>query len=256
MRNYTVKQLADLAGVSVRTLHLYDQKGLLKPSVRTEAGYRMYGEKELLRLQQILFYKELDFSLEAIKNLLKKPDFDLLQALEEHKTALQARKDSITNLLLTIDKTMLKLKGEIMLTHEELYEGFPKEKAEVYRNEAIAAYGEEQVKHSENHLRAVGKKGFEVLKVEQQDIVQKLLSLMKEDPKSANVQRQIARHYANIREFWGTAGNVDLQADAYCGLGELYVNDERFTMIDNKPNTDFAHFMCQAMRFFAETNLK
>jgi DNA-binding transcriptional MerR regulator len=256
MRNYSVKQLANLAGVSVRTLHLYDQKGLLKPSVRTEAGYRMYGEKELLRLQQILFYKELDFSLEAIKNLLKKPDFDLLQALEHHKTALQARKDRMNDLLLTIDKTMLKLKGEIMLTHEDLYEGFSKEKAEAYRKEAIAAYGEEQVGKSENHLKAAGKKGFEALKVEQQDIVQNLLSLMKEDPKSADVQRQIARHYANIRQFWGTAGADDPQEEAYSGLGELYVNDDRFTMIDNKPNPDFAQFMREAMRYFAETNLK
>ena len=256
MKNYSVKQLANLAKVSVRTLHLYDQKGLLKPSVRTEAGYRMYGEKELLRLQQILFYKELDFSLEAIKDLLKKPNFDLLQALEGHKIALQARKDRMNNLLLTIDKTMLKLKGEIMLTHEDLYEGFPKEKAEAYRKEAIAAYGEEQVKHSENHLLAVGKKGFEALKAEQQDIVQNLLSLMNKDPKSADIQRQIARHYDNIRQFWGTAGTANLQAEAYCGLGELYVNDERFTMVDNKPNPDFAQFMRDAMHFLAETNLK
>lgn len=256
MKKYSVKQLADLAGVSVRTLHLYDQIGLLKPSVRTAAGYRMYGEKELLRLQQILFYRELDFSLESIKSLLTAPDFDLVQALEQHKTALQARKDRIAELLLTIDKTMLQLKGEIMLTHEELYEGFPKEKAEAYRKEAIAAYGEEQVQQSEKHLQAVGKKGFEALKTEQQDIVQNLVSLMKEDPKSNSVQRQIARHYANIRQFWGTAGTADPQAEAYSGLGELYVNDERFTTIDGKSNPEFAQFMCEAMRFFAETNLK
>ncbi|WP_428660677.1 MerR family transcriptional regulator [Runella sp.] len=255
MKQYSVRQLAKMAGVSVRTLHLYDQVGLLKPSVRTEAKYRMYGEKELFRLQQILFYKELDFSLQAIKSILDKPDFDLVQALESHKTELQNRQSRIADLLLTIDKTMLKLKGEIMLTHEELYEGFPNEKAEAYRKEAIAAYGKEPVEKSENHLRAAGKKGFETLKAEQQEITQTLLSLMKEDPKSVRVQEQIACHYANIRQFWGTAGTADPQAEAYSGLGELYVNDERFTTIDGKPNPDYAHFMRDAMRFFAETHL-
>jgi DNA-binding transcriptional MerR regulator len=75
MDNYSVKRLSDLAGVSVRTLHLYDEIGLLKPSIRTDAGYRIYGEKELLRLQQILFYKELDFSLQEIAAILDHPEF-------------------------------------------------------------------------------------------------------------------------------------------------------------------------------------
>ncbi len=256
MKQYSVRQLSKLAGVSVRTLHLYDQVGLLKPSVRTEAGYRLYGEKELLRLQQILFYKELDFSLQDIKRILDQPDFDLTQALESHKVALQARKDRIAVLLLTIDKTILKLKGEIMLTHEELYEGLPGDKAESYRKEAVKAYGKEQVEQSENHLRKMGKNGFEALKAEQLDIAQQLASLIKEDPTSELVQQQIARHYANVRQFWGTAGTADPQAEAYSGLGELYVNDERFTMAEGRPNPEFAQFMRKAMQFFADTRLK
>ena len=92
MDNYSVKKLSQLAGVSVRTLHLYDKMGLLKPSVRTEARYRLYGEKELLRLQQILFYRELDIPLKDIQTILDDPEFDLLKALEAHKKALLARK--------------------------------------------------------------------------------------------------------------------------------------------------------------------
>src|SRR5690606_22198431 len=87
--NYTVRQLAQLAGVSVRTLHYYDEIGLLRPSRVGENGYRYYDEPEVLRLQQILLYKELELSLEEIGSLLDQPDFDVLRALEDHKRALQ-----------------------------------------------------------------------------------------------------------------------------------------------------------------------
>lgn len=80
MKEYSVKGLSKIAGVSVRTLHHYDKIGLLKPAIRTEARYRLYGENELLKLQQILFYKELDFSLNEIINILNDPDFDLMKA--------------------------------------------------------------------------------------------------------------------------------------------------------------------------------
>jgi DNA-binding transcriptional MerR regulator len=256
MKNYSVKQLSRLAGVSVRTLHLYDQIGLLKPAIRTEARYRMYGEKQLLRLQQILFYKELDFSLEEIGQMLDMPEFDMLQALEQHKTALQSRYNRLVTLLQTVDKTISHLKGNIMLTPEELYEGLPKEKAEAYRNEAIAEYGESTVARSENYLRKLSKADFARLKAETQDIAQTLYSLQHENPASDKVQQQIRRHYANIRTFWGTANSADPQADAYAGLGDLYVADERFTMIDGKPQPEYALFMSKAMRHFADTELR
>lgn len=255
MTQYSVKKLAKLAGVSVRTLHLYDQMGLLKPSVRTEAKYRLYGENELLRLQQILFYKELDFPLQAIAQLLSDPQFDLFQALKSHKVALQQRRDRISTLLVTIDKTMLQLKGETMLTHEELYEGLPKEKGETYRQGAIDKYGKQEVEQAENHLRSLGKLGFEQLKAEQQAIAQQLVLLSDEDPTSPLVQDQIARHYANIRQFWGTANSPDKQAEAYKGLGQLYISDERFTTVNGQPNPAYALFLSEAMSHFADTKL-
>ena len=256
MTQYSVKKLAKLAGVSVRTLHLYDQMGLLKPSARTEAKYRLYGEKELLRLQQILFYKELDFPLQAIAQLLNNPQFDLFQALESHKIALQQRRDRISTLLVTIDKTMLHLKGKTMLTHQELYEGLPKEKSEAYRQGAIDKYGKKEAEHAENHLLNLGKAGFEQLKVEQQTIAQQLVALLNEDPTSPIVQEQVARHYANIRQFWGTVNSSDKQAEAYKGLGQLYVSDECFTMVNGQPNPEFALFLSKAMSHFADTTLK
>ncbi|GAB4034656.1 MerR family transcriptional regulator [Spirosoma gilvum] len=255
MRQYSVNKLAKLAGVSVRTLHHYDRLGLLKPSVRTEAKYRLYGDKELVRLQQILFYKELDFSLEEILHILEDPEFDTLKALESHKLALQARQYRLSKLLVTIDKTISTLKGErVMLTNEELYEGFPKGKE--YRQEAIEKYGAKAVEDSEAKLQGMGKAGFEQLKADQQNIAQKLASMVNQDPTSPAVQQQIARHYANIRGFWGEeACQSKDMAKAYKGLAQLYIDDPRFTSQNGKENPEYAAFLHKAMVCFADTQI-
>ena len=89
MKNYSVKQVAQLAKVSVRTLHLYDEMGLLKPLARSRAGYRTYGEAELLRLQQILFYKEMEMPLQQIAAMLDIPGFDLVEAFKNAQSGIK-----------------------------------------------------------------------------------------------------------------------------------------------------------------------
>ncbi|MEZ4851342.1 MAG: MerR family transcriptional regulator [Bacteroidia bacterium] len=257
MKNFGVKDVASLSGVSVRTLHYYDQIGLLKPLQRTEAGYRYYGEEELLRLQQILFFKELDFPLKEIVDLLDEPDFDMIGALEDHKQALKARQKRIVNLLQTIDKTIIHLKEDnIMSNPEELYEGLPKEFGTTYRKEAIDAYGKETIEQSEKELMKMGKDGFKKLQAELEDVSGELFKLRSEDPKSIKVQQLIGLHYEIIRKFWGTAHKKDKQAEAYAGLGQLYVDDERFTTVEGKPQPEYAKFLQKAMSHFAETVLK
>lgn len=252
VEHYSVKKLAALAGVSVRTLHLYDQIGLLKPSVRTEKNYRLYGKAELLRLQQILFYKEMDLPLKEIADILDDPDFDPVKALENHKTALLQKQDRISRLLVTIDKTIDQLKSDVMLRPEELYEGLPKEQADAWHKEAKEKWGD-AVDRSEQHLMNKTKAQFNELKEAAGLNWTRLMSLVHEDPASEKVQKEIAVHYALIREFWGTAGSADKQAAAYAGLGDLYVADERYTMVEGMPNPEFARFMQQAMKHFAES---
>jgi DNA-binding transcriptional MerR regulator len=121
---YTVKQLADLAGVSVRTLHYYDQIGLLTPSAVGQNGYRYYGEDAVLRLQQVMFYRELDFPLAKIQAILNEPEFDLLVALQSHKRLLQQRLGRLSDLIQTIDRTVLHLKGARKVETHDLFEGF------------------------------------------------------------------------------------------------------------------------------------
>jgi DNA-binding transcriptional MerR regulator len=251
MEKYSVKQLAKLAGVSIRTLHHYDEIGLLQPSVRSESGYRLYGEKELLRLQQILFYRELDFELKEIVEILDDPNYDLLEALQEQKQMLTAEYDRISQLLETIEKTINNVKGESMLSHEELYEGFSKEQISRYRNEATQKWGG-AVHRSEKHLRAFSKEALQQLKAEAA-ANWKLLSSMSENvPSDPEVQKEIEHHYLIIRKFWGTENCKDSQLDAYAGLGELYVADGRYTVIDGKEKPKFAVFMKDAMRIFVD----
>ncbi|MCB0235981.1 MAG: MerR family transcriptional regulator, partial [Anaerolineae bacterium] len=139
---YGVRELARLAGVSVRTLHHYDQIGLLTPSSRTAAGYRQYGADDLMRLQQILFFKELDVPLGEIRAILDDPEFDQIAALEQHRRLLQLQSERLAQLLKTVDKTIQKLTEDTMtLTNEELYEGFSKEQIESYENEARERWG-------------------------------------------------------------------------------------------------------------------
>ncbi len=137
-----VKRLADLAGVSVRTLHHYDRIGLLVPSAHTPAGYRLYGTDDLLRLHQILFYRELGLALSEISGILDRPDFDPVRALEQHR-ALQAQQAERIGRLL------------------ETYEGFPGEQIERYRREAREMYDPALVAESERRTRRMTEEEWE-----------------------------------------------------------------------------------------------
>src|SRR5687767_3063190 len=120
----TVKQLSKLAGVTPRTLHHYDQIGLLKPSRLGQNGYRYYGEESVLRLQQILFYRELDIPLEDIKKIMGRRDFDVIGALRSHREALQKQVTRLSRLINTVDNTMNHLKGNTTMSDKAYFEGF------------------------------------------------------------------------------------------------------------------------------------
>jgi DNA-binding transcriptional MerR regulator len=111
MKRYKVKQLAKLRGVSVRTLHHYDEIDLLKPAEVGENGYRYYGREELLRLQQILFYRELKFSLEDMRALLSSPGFDRVAALRAPRARLGEDVARYGRLICTIHETLEHLEG-------------------------------------------------------------------------------------------------------------------------------------------------
>jgi DNA-binding transcriptional MerR regulator/quercetin dioxygenase-like cupin family protein len=121
---YTVKQVAALSGVSVRTLHFYDETGLLKPAYVGTNGYRFYEEPQLLTLQQILFYRELGLELKQIKQVLGRAEFERVAALQSHRQVLEEKLTRTRSLLGTIDKTIAHLKGRKKMTTEEMFVGF------------------------------------------------------------------------------------------------------------------------------------
>ncbi len=121
---YTVKQVAKMSGVSVRTLHYYDETGLLKPARRHANSYRFYEEPQLLTLQQILFYRELGFELKQIQEIVGRADFERIAALESHRSVLEQKLGRMRTLIETIDKTMKHVKGTKKMQSEEMFVGF------------------------------------------------------------------------------------------------------------------------------------
>src|ERR1700691_5462637 len=121
---YTVKQVAAISGVSVRTLHFYHETGLLKPAHLGANGYRFYEEPQLLTLQQILFYRELGFELKQIKGILGRADFEKVAALQSHRKILQENLARTRTLIETIDKTIKHLKGAKKMKSEDMFLGF------------------------------------------------------------------------------------------------------------------------------------
>ncbi|WP_089678411.1 MerR family transcriptional regulator [Catalinimonas alkaloidigena] len=249
MEKYSVKRLAQLAGVSVRTLHHYDQIGLLHPAERAESRYRYYGRPELLRLQQILFFRELDVPLHAIKRILDDPAFDQVDALRYHRHELVKRRDRLQQLLRTLDKTIAQLTQHDMMTDDELYAGFSKEQATAYDQEAKERWGEKEVETSKNRLKAMNKQDYAALQQEAEAIGQELAAHLDQAPDAPEVQALVHRHYRWLEHHY------PVTAERYRGLANLYVDDERFRAFYDQHQPGLAVFLKRAMDHFSDTVL-
>jgi DNA-binding transcriptional MerR regulator len=250
MRTYTISRVAKLAGVSVRTLHHYDHIGLLTPS-KSEKGYRYYDKNDLMRLQQILFYKELDFPLAEIKAILDDSDFDIVTALKHHRRVLEQRHLRTAVLLNTIDKTITTLTEEqFIMKEEELYEGFPKEKIDRWNKEVDAKYDPELVRQSREKVKRTTKGEWNDYKNQSDALNQQIADHMHFDPMSDKVQALIAKHHQGIEFFY------EANADVYAGLAQLYVDNPEFTAYYEKIKPGMAFFMRDAMKHYAETVLR
>ena len=245
---YTVNELSKLAGVSVRTLHHYDEIGLLKPQAYTAAGYRQYGQQELERLQQILFFKELDFELVQIKNLLDSPGFDSERALLHHRELLEKRRERLERLLQTIDKTIEAMKGISSMENDELFENFDMTEIEEhkakYADEVKEKYGAWAAKDKTKHY---GKREWAEVTAAAGAISADLVALMQAGraPEDEDVQQLITQHHAYISKYF-----YECPLEVYEGLASLYVEDERFTKNIDKTAPGLAHFQSAAMKVY------
>lgn len=247
---YTVKQLSKLAGVSVRSLHYYDEIGLLKPSWLGSNGTRHYEEEALLKLQQILFYRELDLSLDEIKAIVGRPDFDVLTALRSHKGALQGRVERLNRLIQTVDNTIEHLKGNESMNAKGLFEGFSEEEQEKYALEAEQMYDPETVRVSNRKWKAYPPAEKERILAEGKAIYVDLIAAMPKGATSAEVQTLIARWHQHMQYFWSP------NDEQLLGLVDGYNEDARFRANFDKMHPKLAEFMRAAVKVYVKNRKK
>jgi DNA-binding transcriptional MerR regulator len=247
---FTVKQLSSMAGVTPRTLHHYDEIGLLKPSRIGENGYRYYGEEALLKLQQILFYRELDIPLDEIKKIMGRCDFDVLGALQSHKDALSKQAVRIERLIQTVDNTIQHLKGKTKMSEKGLFEGFSEEEQEKYAKEAEQMYDPETVRESNRKWKAYSAAKKEAILVEGKAVYMDMVAAMPKGSASADVQAIVERWRKHMDYFWTP------NLDQLLGLAEGYSDDPRFKANFDKMHPNLAEFMREAVKVYVEKNRK
>jgi DNA-binding transcriptional MerR regulator len=240
--DYTVKKLAKISGVSVRTLHYYDEIGLLQPSYIKPNGYRYYREKELLQLQQILFFRELGFELKKIAQILRKGDFDKMAALHAQKKVLHSEIERMGELIHTIDRTIGHLGGKKKMKEEEMYHGFNQEKQAEYERQVMEYFGEKAKTHieeSKENVKNWNKSDWQQSENEFEKICLDLAELMK---KKEDV---IRRHYQWLQQFWTPTKETYIQHGKFIVDSELREAYKKF-------HPQMPEFIAQAIREFAE----
>ena len=258
MSGYTVSEVARMSGVSVRTLHHYDEVGLLKPACVGANGYRYYGRDELLRLQQVLFHRELGFPLEEIRRVLDAPDFDRVAALRAHRERLAADARRYRRLVRTIDETLAALEGETTMDDKGIYAGFDSDPAKQAAREArlVERFGEGARPAIERSLKLLSKTtpaDLQARKAEQDAIEAGLVAALEggAPADSAAVQGFMRRQHAWVAAWWGAAPN----AASFAGLGRMYVEDPEFRARYDTVAPGLAEYLAEGMRVFAEREL-
>ena len=245
---YTVKKLAQMAGISPRTLRYYDEIGLLMPCRINSSGYRIYGENEVDALQQILLFRELGLPLETISAILSAPGHDRLKALEAHRKSLAARMEQLSLLSKTVDKTIRRMKGEITMADNEKFEGLKEsliqENETKYGNEIREKYGAAKSEKSNQAFRSMSAETYEDMNTLGNDIQAKLNAAVKkrESPISDEGHAIALAHRNWITRAWGYYDKA-----AHAGVADLYVDDPRFTAYYDSKTPGCAAFLRDAV---------
>jgi len=253
---YTVKQVAKLSGVSVRTLHHYDEIGLLKPDSVGTNGYRYYGQDELLRLQQILFHRELGFPLEEIRQALDAKDFDRVAALKAHRLRLEAEARRYRQLLRTIDETLAALQGATTMDEKAMYKGFDPRKQAAHEAELVERFGDKvrpAIEHARKVVANTTQADFDARQAEFAEIETALAKALTDGapPDGGDVQALIRHLHAWVGGWWGATPT----RERFIALGGFYVEHPEFRARYEAKATGLSEYMAAAMKAFAEREL-
>ncbi|MBC1890558.1 MerR family transcriptional regulator [Listeria booriae] len=247
---YTVQKLAKLAGVSTRTLRYYDEIRILKPARINSSGYRIYGQNEVDRLQQILFYREMNVGLDKIKAILEQPDFDETEALKTHRAQLLDKRKQLDELIRNVEKSIAHSERRITMTDQEKFEGFKQkmidENEEKYGTEIREKYGDDKINKSNAKLKGMSEAEMErVNRLAETILVELAEAFETGDPAGEKAQEVAAMHKEWLSTYWDTYSK-----EAHAGLAQMYVDDERFTAYYDKDQPGLAAFLRDAIVIF------
>lgn len=250
---YTVQKLASLAGVSARTLRYYDQIGLLKPARITTSGYRIYGQREVDLLQQILFYRELEVPLDQIAQLLTRPEQDRLSALREHHQRLLQKRARIDALIHNVRRSISAEEGGFTMRDSEKFEGFKREivnkNEELYGEEIRRQYGDGAVNASNAKLMGLDKEQYADMERLGERVLQQLDAAF---ANGAEPTSDAARELVQTHRDWLGFTFPQYTPQAHIGLGEMYAGDERFAAYYDRGMPGKACFLCKCIAQWVE----
>ena len=247
---YTVNKLSKMSGVSARTLRYYDEIGLLKPVRVASSGYRLYGQKELDTLQQILFYRELDFPLDEIKSILYSSDFGKERSFRHHLAELSKKRERLDMLIINVAKSISAMKGETTMADSEKFEGFKQslidENEQKYGDELRAKYGNAEVDASNSNLKGLTQEQYSEGERLRLAYEEKLKTAFKD----GNPAGDLAQAACDLHRQWLCVFYPKYSKEYHKGLGEIYVADERFRGNYDKIAPGCAEFFRDAINIY------
>ena len=248
---YSINRLSRLAGVSVRTLHYYDEIGLLSPKRISGNGYRVYGQNEIDLLQQILFYRELGIQLGEIQKIVYAENYDGIAALHSHLAALRLQRERIELLIANVEKTIAASKGEGAMNDAEKFEGFKQKMVEdnekEYGAEVRTKYGDEAINASNAKIMGMTPKQYAEVEALSREINESLKAAFEMgDPAGEQAQKVCELHRKWLGFFWNIYSK-----EAHLGLAQAYVDDPRFTKYyDDHAAPGCTAFFLEAMKIY------
>ncbi|WP_326907208.1 MerR family transcriptional regulator [Sedimentibacter sp. MB31-C6] len=247
---YTVQKLSGLAGISTRTLRYYDEIGILKPARINSSGYRIYGQMEVDRLQQIMFYRELDVKLEIIKKILESPGYDAVTVLKGHHEKLLDKRKKLDLIIQNVEKTISMKEGGNIMSDKEKFEGFKQnlldENEKKYGKETREKYGVKQVEKSNTKFKNMTKEQYDEIEKLGNDILKTLKAAVETgDPAGELAQKTADMHRRWLSYFWD-----DYTKEAHVGVVQMYVDDERFSAYYDKAVSGATVFLRDAVKIY------
>lgn len=243
---FTIKQISRMAGITPRTLHYYDEIGLLIPERVGENGYRYYGDASLLRLQQILLYRELDMPLEQIRRMMASGSYDVMQALENHREELRKRIAHLERLIGTVDHTILALKGQTAMDNKKLFEGFNEEQEAKYEQEAMQMYDPETVKASARRWKRYTPADKQRIGEEGNAVYAAFVKAMPKGAASPEAQACVEPWRKHMDYFW-TPNDEQLLA-----IANGYASDPRFKANFDRVHPQLAEFVGDVVTIYMQ----